>query len=373
MARPPSGVPLSPWHRVSDQIGRDIAAGRTAPNPNLISQSDAHLKAKIAAIHAGTDPATFTEAGKMMGQHISAIHDHAKLSTGGEGPYPVKGFANGLGEKPHDVDIRRTTAGSEMKDLVYGDQYENMVDAIDQAPQPTGPGALNRDAFGGLRAALTAPLHIVTRRQFDNAPPVESPAYAQAGRGLVYLDENGRSLHRHSPEAVLGHELRHAYSHHHKDARDYKLLHGPKIPTEYQKDSLGKIFYPDPTADNYVENIVEMDSRLRHGQKLEELEAMLGELKGLSYGMTGKLVKDPADNIRLLGEILNSNHKDPLHAADPTMNYGPRAGQPAERKSLLEATIKTLWNRGSAGEKQRTIENMQKIMSTAKPNEAPNV
>jgi hypothetical protein len=378
MARPPVGVPLSTWHRVSDAIGKKVAESRKAPGTNL-HEIEALLIAQWhkEAANGNVLPVSYVQ--DQMAKHIANVHDHAKLSEGGQGPYPVE-KVTASSTPIHDMTVERTTAGDNLKDLVYGDQYGNMLDVIAQSKNTGHPKDLTRASIGGHRDAWNRPVHLFQNAEASEIAGNDMPAYSWGGYGLVYLDGKNPGIAQQF-DRVLGHEYRHAGSHNEVDRpKDRTKMgqiigYGGLMSDAEAMQLAGKHFPNDPYRQK------EYAKSLQHGHRWEELETQIGELKGYHYGLTGQLVRTPEENVRFLGNILNG--KTQIHTApgqpgrafgdDPIMNYGPNPGQPATKKNHLEALIRDIYPRGGAGEKKAIFDNTNKMMNNSKPQKAPYV
>lgn len=375
MARPPSGVPLSPWSRVSDQIGKQVAAGRTAPSADLASIERLLAQKWTLERSAGGNPPK-EQVTQEVHNHLGNLYNHAKLAEGGPGPYPVKGLTMLKDELPVQATVEKTTPGKIMEEHVYGDQIGDMIDAISGAGDTGTPNDLTRRFLGGHKAAWDRPAYVF-RGDEQNPKANPSPAYSWGGTGAIYISEKHPVVQSYTVEDVLPHEAHHAGSHDGMD-RKHNQPYGGSM-SEHEAMTIAKKYFTNP------DQIKAYAQRLVHGQLWGEMETHFGQLKGIHYGMTGKLVRTPEDNARLLQQILASQHRpisgnkldDPglvrAFGDAPTMQYGPKAGQPAVRKNILENLIKDLFPRGAPTEKKDLFHNFNKVMSTAKPNEAPHV
>lgn len=375
MARPPVGVPLSPWQRHADEIGKQVAKGRTAPSADLASierllaQKWAHEQA------AGKNPPK-EQVTQEVHSHLGSVYNHAKLAEGGPGPYPVEGLTMLKGELPVRATVEKTTPGRIMEEHVYGDQIGNMIDAISGVPNTGSPNDLTRGFLGGHKAAWDRPAYVF-RENEQNPKANQSPAYSWGGTGAIYVNEKHPVVQSYTMGDVLPHEAHHSASHNGID-RKHNSSYGGGM-SELEAMTIAKKYFSNP------DQIKAYAQRLVHGHLWQEMETHFGQLKGIHYGMTGKLVRSPEDNARLLQQILASQHKpvsgskldDPhltrAFGEAPIMQYGPKAGQPALRKNILENLIKDLFPRGAPAEKKDLFHNFNKVMSTSKPNEAPHV
>jgi hypothetical protein len=371
-------VPLSTWHRVSDAIGKKVAESRKAPGTNL-HEIEALLIAQWhkEAANGNVLPVSYVQ--DQMAKHIANIHDHAKLSTGGPGPYPVENVT--ASSTPiHNMTVYRSSPGQLLKDNVYGDQYENMLDVIAQSKNTGHPKDLTRESLGGHRDAWSRPVHVFENADMASVANNDMPAYSWGGYGLIYLDGKNPGIAQQFDRA-LGHEGRHAGSHNEVDRPKTRnsakqiVGYGGLMSDAEAMQLAGKYFPNDPTRQNaYARS-------LQHGHRWEELETAMGELKGYHYGLTGQLVRTPEDNVRFLGNILNGKtqvHTTPgqpgkAFGNDPIMNYGPNPGQPAEKKHYLEALIRDIYPRGTSDEKKVIFGNENKMMNNSKPQKAPYV
>lgn len=371
----PKGVPLSRSTFVTslvDEAGKKVAAGRKTPSADV--QEVAELVDAYAAKHAQAGkPVSAERKMQALSDHVAEIYKHNKLRSGGPGPYPVEGFRAGPETQPSPATVYRTTNGQILTDNIYGDQFENMRDAISQGKDTGHPMDLSRALLGGHRDAWDRPVHVFTGQgEIGKGEP--KPGFSWGTGGLIYINDQHPVTQFYHPQNVMSHEARHGGSH--SMGRPHEARHGGKISEQEAMEIARKRGIPEQHQEGYAR-------RLLHGNRMAEMEAHYGDLKGLHYGLTGELIRTPEDNVRFLGGILSRKHKPkPFNGNQtfqffeddtPIMQYGPRAGQPAMRKNDLEAILQDLYPRGNQEAKGVLFNNYNKMMSTGKPNEAPHV
>jgi hypothetical protein len=360
MAKVPIGVPLSPWQKKAEALGKQIASQRKPPDPNVSKKEIVARTAQLLLEEQRGVPANtyFDTAKQDLTKHMDAIHDHAKMAHGGPGPYPVKGFVHSRNEPPRDVTIERTTPGQIKKEIGYGDQWGNMMDALVDAEKnfpADNENSISRKSLGGVLKASEQPIHVVVANGGPDAH-MDSVGFAHPYANWMYMNQQNPRFQDYGPEAVKFHEATHLMTHPFPE-RPTNQMFGGKVPWEANLAKAKQYFSDPDQAREYAFD-------LEHGGRWEELEAHFAELKALNYGLTGKLTRTPEENVRFLQQILTNKPafgtKGEMFQPDPIMQHGPRAGQPARLWHKLQQIHRDTFPRGTSQEKKIIVPNFFK-------------
>jgi hypothetical protein len=276
-----------------------------------------------------------------VNEQLNTLFEHARdVAGGGDGPYPIRGFAAPLqGVTPVDATIQRGTPDQFLEQNVYGPAYGAKRDAMLKAEQLPSGHPLALDLPNGLDAALS-------RRVFEVQSESPSKSMAAVRSGLVFASpEQGGSLGRSQH-----HEWRHAA---------FPPQAGPRTPTNNldrtgliaEVSGMGRKAGP-VVSDKQLRHLIEAGQHAGYTSTGPELLANLGHMMGYEYGLTGKPIITPEDRIRTVQKWLEGNPRAKLNpnpkgfldifGGDPVMEHGPNAGQKADGYRFYEQMFRTI-------------------------------
>jgi hypothetical protein len=324
------------------QLGEQLATKRGQPSGNIVDQDTLEeTQAKMSSLY---DWAKMRGDKTDQGYLVDAWH--------GE-PIGKKGALIGPAR------IHRTTLDNVMEKRYYGDVWDEIrATATGNAPPPSV-----RHRFGNLDQQLQSPLYFVTY------PEGVKARSATNSRGVIEISPAQAEQWGASPAYVMDHETGHMVSPMPDSDRRYSNM----IRTF--ADQVRKDFPVLAKTPNILRT---MAHRLAYLRTPAERAAIGNQYRRMEYGVTGNKMTNEGDIIRALRGVLDqppmpiakpSMKIDGMFPGDPVMQYGPRAGQPAEGYNNLRQQFRQILPTLQPRDKREFIDILKSGASTSNPNE----
>ena len=350
MASPSPRVPRvpNPWASFAEQIGKQIASGRPQPTARMTEMITNALKSD-SPTHAGVN------------DQLAALHAHAKMAHGGDGPYPIKGWKD-EGEPVVDATIAQSSPDKFFEQEVYGQDYPQVREAWTSAEQLPEGHVLSLDPeYSDLDRALA-------RRTFEvTIDPTDEQYYSSSSErpGFMTISPGRSASYGSSPDRARNHEYRHMafVTHPHSQQRVNPAV--DMTGHVRQAAAAGGGGIPRGLLHLFADHADYTNSGV-------ELAANLGHMMGLEYGLTGRPIITPEDRIRAVrkwtegrgGVIKTPAGYQGIFGPDPVMQYGPKAGQPAEGYENMRQILRQLLPTMTPQMKKDVIKAMGHLGST---------
>jgi hypothetical protein len=305
------------------------------------------------------------DANERLHDHLAQIHQWAQdVAGGGPGPHSVSGLR--YGGEPTDATILRTSPDEFLESEVYGSDYGKVREAMLEAEQmPDGhPMSLNVSAYGGMEKTLARPIFEVSQD-----PSAKGSSYAFPEPGLALIRSSGVG---YSPGATRNHEWRHLAF---PVGMDAAMARGSNWAEAKSREAIARIQGLIPQGHPSRTHIEQLGKHAQYTGRSYELTANLAHMMGLEYGITGQRANKPEERIRLVQKWLEGKpkiKKNPsgpfdVFGGDPVIEYGPRAGQPAENYEFMREMFRNVLPGMTPEKKRDVIKAMGPLGSTRQP------
>jgi hypothetical protein len=314
MANLPKARPSPAGMRYLRTLAARAAEGAPQPTANVLAMQRG----------AGSRPQQYDQVAQGMNDLYRWAQVHGPARDAG---YDITGLATRAGET--DATMTRMSL-DELLARKYGDAWpevrESML-AAEAHPSIMYPGAKSQQEF------LENPFYVLMAR----GPGASSGQMANA----ITLSPDQAAKGHVDIRRIAGHELGHTLS----QLSSYSG-HRPLLEPKSMMDELAKD-YPSLAAREKI--LPQFAKRLSYLSDPHEIAANLNQMRGLHYGVTGDALLKPEDRIRFIRELSEAPIRDPgepsmfpdaMFPDDPTMKYGPRAGEPADGFNFIEQTLR---------------------------------
>lgn len=284
-------------------------------------------------------------------EHLEKLHDHSKVVTGGDGPYPIAGYQmdDARVAEPTDATISRT----KMHDFLanwYGKHWPEVQERMLKAEGAPEWHMLRPDYnTRNLEYALNRPVFEIGGL---TGPRPINAAYYNAGLVQINPSQAEVAWAGFTPSYTRHHEFSH-------------MLFPPKKAAQ---ESLGYLhgtgFDPEGRVGTHI----------KYSARPDELMANLAHMARLEYGLTGKPLRSLADRIRAVQKWVSQpigsspNPSGPgwhnSFGPDPILQHGPEAGNPAHGYKFMQKALQEIVPRMIKPDRKAVIDALEGFGST---------
>lgn len=274
----------------------------------------------------------------------------------------------GFGKFAPPAAKRVITPSDLLQQTAYGDAWPEVRQALIDAPQVSHK-PFQVEYIGQRQAEnLDTPITVMSGQ--------DKNTYDPASR-TIKLNRSGSERLGVSPLTSLLHEAGHAAQQ--VKAPDAALYPHRGVVENLTRNAIESQGMPDPLYANGESLHFQVPHHAGYMTRIAELLADLGHAKKLHYGVTGKVALTPEDNYNLLMGWLNEKPKvNPqpsgvfnAYGPDPIMQYGPKAGNPAEKFEFLKGMFQHIIPKDLPENRiRRIVELMGTTAQNSEPDEA---